>query len=132
MQHFSWQPQLSDGISPAAHADVSSRTAVTADRATAHGAARGGDDAASIGLRSLPRTSIQGFSMYSQVVHPSLRSSGFPLHRRSQWPMMVLSVLLMRPWRPVPALPSQGARQRDCSTINTCIAANAPELEGLS
>jgi hypothetical protein len=81
----------------------------------------------------MPQTSNQGFFLYSQCVRPNRRSSRSPFHRCPQRPVNVLSVPRTRQWRPVPALPLEGARQRDdSSTIKICIAANAPEPKGLS
>ena len=113
-----------------------STTATAAHRATKLGTrprTRRGDGEASIRLRSMLQTSNQGFFLYSQCVRPTRRSSRFPFHRCPQGPVNVLSVLPTRQWRPAPALPLEGARQRDdSSTIKTCIAAKAPEPKGLS
>jgi hypothetical protein len=107
-----------------------------------------GDDVASIGRRFMRQGSKEGFSLYSQCVRTpraphspiemrklgiSQRSSRFPFHRRPKWPMMFQFMLLTRHRRLVPALPLEGARQRDDRpVITTLIAANTPEPEGFS
>lgn len=136
MPHLSTYSQFNSPIADRIVTASRSTTATAAHRATNHGArprTRRGDGEASIRLRSMFQTSNQGFFLYSQCVRPTRRSSRFPFHRCPQWPVNVPSVLPTRQWRPVPALPLEGARQRDdSSTIKTCIAANAPEPKGLS
>lgn len=104
MQLFSANLQFSDHAGQRSGTDSRSMTATAGHRATDHGCRpeiNPVDSEASIVLRSPRQVSIQGFSLYSQCVRPTSRSSRFALHRRAM-SMIASSVLPTRQWRQVP------------------------------